>query len=665
MLWSLSLVLLPSATTVLATADDAVSATTTKNEKDSSILTKNSTATKELKKNEKKGLPSLTSETAEDDEGSSSSEDVEDDEEAGFLGHLGGEKENAFGAADDEDENELIGRNPNYVGPEEEEDSDDEEEETVGNTKSAISKALKKGPRSKKRSIPRKVTRFVKKHYVQLIIMAAIFAFRWELLSLLWRSMSQPLYNPETGKEVTRVFLWTPTSILKIVLFLALIAKMHQMSGDSVSPSNILLLGRLTGNSGLALILSSLFTPSNPAYLPPVQQHYTFEKVNDRYTKDHLALTKALGASKTINISSNTTTSTKELAAEIVRASMMRSMGGTASGRSSQKQYNSTLIVMDWTVLDTTVSRMDDMRDEVSFLIHEHHRHHNNNAATAAAMDEDASSPFFELVVLLQSPGGSAADYALAAQQLLRLRHAGIPVTCCVDKVAASGGYMIGCCSSPGRFFAAPFAVLGSIGVYSETVNVNRLLEGWGVRPLTFRGGRDKAPVSLIGEITKDGIRKQQGMVDDTHAAFKRHVVESRPIMADKIEHVATGEVWIGYDALKHGLIDRIITSDEYIGERIRGGARVLKLCKLVRHGLFSRPSASSSRSFTPATKNKLSDHLSLVSLLEDFRSMLERASDTLGAAIADDPRLDLSTLARASEMSRNVQASASTKSGL
>jgi len=656
LLWSLSLVLLPSAT-ALATADDAVSVTT-KNEKDSSI-TKNSTATTVLKKNDKQGLPSLTSETAKDDEESSSSEDVEDDEE------------DAVGAsspadADDEHENGLIGRNPNYVGPVEEEYSDDEEEETVGSTKSTISKALKKGPRSKRRSISRKVARFVKKHYIQLILMAAIFAFRWELLSLLWRSMSQPLYDPETGNEVTRVFLWTPTSILKIVLFLALIAKLHQMSGDGVSPSNILLLGRLTGNSGLALILSSLLTPSNPAYLPPVHQHYTFEKLNDRYAKDHLALTKALGASKTINISSNTTTLTKELAAEIVRGSMMRKMGGTASGRST-KQYNSTLIVMDWTALDSTVSRMDDMRDEVSFLIHEHHHHNNNNnaATAAAATNEDASSPFFELVVLLQSPGGSAADYALAAQQLLRLRHAGIPVTCCVDKVAASGGYMIGCCSSPGRLFAAPFAVLGSIGVYSETVNVNRLLEGWGVRSLTFRGGRDKAPMSLIGEITKDGIRKTQNMVDDTHAAFKRHVVESRPIMADKIEDVATGEVWLGYNALKQGLIDRIITSDEYIGERIRGGARVLKLCKLVRHGLFSRPSASSSSSFTTAAKNKLTDHLSLISLLEDFQSILQRASDTLGAAIADDPRLDLSTLAHASEMSRNVQASASTKSGL
>jgi ClpP class serine protease len=104
-----------------------------------------------------------------------------------------------------------------------------------------------------------------------------------------------------------------------------------------------------------------------------------------------------------------------------------------------------------------------------------------------------------------------------------------------------SGGYMIACTSSPGRLYAAPFAVLGSIGVVGQTVNIQKTLEGFGVQPLVFRGGRDKAPVGLLGEITEEGLAKVQDMVDSTHRAFKRHVVESRPAMRSTIDEVATG----------------------------------------------------------------------------------------------------------------------------
>lgn len=89
---------------------------------------------------------------------------------------------------------------------------------------------------------------------------------------------------------------------------------------------------------------------------------------------------------------------------------------------------------------------------------------------------------------------------------------------------------MIACTSSPGKLFAAPFAVLGSIGVVGQTINVQKTLEGWGVQPLVFRGGRDKAPVGLVGDVTEEGLAVVQDMIDVTHKAFKRHVVEARPI---------------------------------------------------------------------------------------------------------------------------------------
>jgi len=134
------------------------------------------------------------------------------------------------------------------------------------------------------------------------------------------------------------------------------------------------------------------------------------------------------------------------------------------------------------------------------------------------------------------------------------------------------------CTSSPGRLYAAPFAVVGSIGVIGQTVNIHSALESWGVKPLVFRGGKHKAPVGLIGEVSDEGMKTIQTMIDKTHNAFKRHVLAARPKLAKQIDDVATGDVWLGCDALDVGLIDRVITSDEYIQQRLRNGVRVLKL---------------------------------------------------------------------------------------
>lgn len=154
---------------------------------------------------------------------------------------------------------------------------------------------------------------------------------------------------------------------------------------------------------------------------------------------------------------------------------------------------------------------------------------------------------------------------------------------------------MIACTSSPGCLLAAPFAVLGSIGVYGQTINIQKTLEGWGVRPLVFKGGKDKAPVGLIGDITRDGMAKVQEMIDKTHVAFKKHVSACRPTIASDIDAIATGDIWLGYDALNLGLVDRITTSDEYIGEKLSGGARVLKLVQLISGRYpFQQPTTTS-----------------------------------------------------------------------
>ena len=117
---------------------------------------------------------------------------------------------------------------------------------------------------------------------------------------------------------------------------------------------------------------------------------------------------------------------------------------------------------------------------------------------------------------------------------------------------------MMACTASPGQLLAAPFSVVGSIGVIGQTLNVDKVLRGWGVQTLVFRAGKDKAPVGLIGEVTRDGKGKIQEMVEKTHRGFKRHVVDSRPILSKRIEKIGNGDVWMGYDALEIGLIDRI-----------------------------------------------------------------------------------------------------------
>ena len=164
-----------------------------------------------------------------------------------------------------------------------------------------------------------------------------------------------------------------------------------------------------------------------------------------------------------------------------------------------------------------------------------------------------------------------------------------------------------------------------------QTFNIHKTLEGWGVKPLVFRGGKDKAPVGLIGEVTEEGIAKVQDMVDKTHRAFKRHVADSRPTVAANIEDLASGEVWLGYDALHLGLVDRIVTSDEYIEERLSGGARILKLVQLIRPRYpFQRPG------ITSALSTQRSDGSSILSLA-GVRSYFEKVLEAVGWHISKE----------------------------
>lgn len=171
------------------------------------------------------------------------------------------------------------------------------------------------------------------------------------------------------------------------------------------------------------------------------------------------------------------------------------------------------------------------------------------------------ATPADEVVVVLESTGGMIHAYGLASSQLGRIRTQKIPLTVIVDKVAASGGYMMACVAN--RVIAAPFAILGSVGVIAQLPNFNRFLKKKDIDFEQITAGQYKRTLTVFGENTDAGREKFQAEIDEAHQLFKTFVAENRPVV--KINEIATGEHWFGLDALKHHLVDAIGTSDDYL----------------------------------------------------------------------------------------------------
>ncbi len=166
-----------------------------------------------------------------------------------------------------------------------------------------------------------------------------------------------------------------------------------------------------------------------------------------------------------------------------------------------------------------------------------------------------------EVILRLESPGGMVHAYGLASSQLLRIKNKKIHLTICVDRVAASGGYMMGCLAD--RLVAAPFAIIGSIGVLVQLPNFHRVLKKNDVDYEIISAGEFKRTLSTFGEITQKGKDKVQEDVENIHEIFKKWVKEHRPSV--DIDKVATGETWVGMQAKERYMVDEIKTSDECI----------------------------------------------------------------------------------------------------
>lgn len=194
---------------------------------------------------------------------------------------------------------------------------------------------------------------------------------------------------------------------------------------------------------------------------------------------------------------------------------------------------------------DLKASAVPSLREEVSAIL-------------------DVATQNDEVIVRLENHGGVVHEHGLAASQLVRIRDHNIPLTVCVDKVAASGGYLMACVAN--RISAAPFAILGSIGVLAQIPNFNRLLDGHGVDFEQVTAGKYKRSVTMFGENTDEDRAKLKEELEDVHSLFKDAVAKYRPEL--DLEKIATGEHWYGTRALELGLADEILTSDELLSKR-------------------------------------------------------------------------------------------------
>ena len=209
--------------------------------------------------------------------------------------------------------------------------------------------------------------------------------------------------------------------------------------------------------------------------------------------------------------------------------------------RDKEGQIRPRLFVLDFKG-DLRASAAASLREEIS-------------AVLAVAGDQD------RVLVRLENPGGAVHEHGFAASQLARIKQRGLKLDVAVDKVAASGGYLMACVAD--RIIAAPFAIIGSIGVLAQLPNFHRWLEERGIDFELLTAGRYKRTLTVFGKNTDEGRQKLQQEIEDVHELFKKQIAEHRPQVS--LDEVATSEHWYGTRALELKLVDELGTSDDLL----------------------------------------------------------------------------------------------------
>ena len=262
----------------------------------------------------------------------------------------------------------------------------------------------------------------------------------------------------------------------------------------------------------------------------------------------------------------------KKLAKEQAKADKASAKKKEKSGIDAIAEGKSKVFVIDFKG-SIDAKEVSSLREEVSAIL------------SVASKDD-------EVFVRLESGGGMVHGYGLASSQLDRIRQHDIPLTVSVDKVAASGGYMMACVAN--NIIAAPFAILGSIGVIAQLPNFNKLLKKNDIDFEQFTAGEFKRTVTMFGENTEKGKEKFIEELEETHVLFKDFVSEHRPSL--DLDKVATGEHWFGTKALELGLIDVIQTSDDYL-QKLSKSHKIVAIKYEVKKGLAEKFSKAASLS--------------------------------------------------------------------
>ncbi len=213
--------------------------------------------------------------------------------------------------------------------------------------------------------------------------------------------------------------------------------------------------------------------------------------------------------------------------------------------KKKDKTEKPSLYVVDFSG-DIKASQVEQLREEITAIL-------------SVAKDKD------EIVVRLESPGGAVNGYGLAASQLHRIRDKNIPLTICIDKVAASGGYLMACVAN--QIVAAPFAIIGSIGVVAQIPNFHKLLKKHDIDVELLTAGEYKRTLTLFAENTEKGRKKFQEDLEKIHQTFREYVLTNRQQL--DIDEVSTGEHWLAKDAKDLHLVDLLKTSDDYLYEKM------------------------------------------------------------------------------------------------
>ena len=228
------------------------------------------------------------------------------------------------------------------------------------------------------------------------------------------------------------------------------------------------------------------------------------------------------------------------------QAKQIKAEGSSGLGEEALPATKKRTFVLDFDG-DVKASAVEFLRHEISAII-----------SVAKVTDE--------IIMRLDSSGGMVHTYGLAASQLGRINTANIPLTICVDQIAASGGYMMACMAN--HITAAPFALVGSIGVVAEVPNVHRLLKKHSIDVEVLTAGEHKRSLTIMGENTRKGRDKFVEDLQQTHGLFKSWVKQQRPQL--DLEQVANGDVWYGQQAIDLGLVDAVGTSDEVLQQAVK-----------------------------------------------------------------------------------------------